>query len=438
VGAGKNINCLRIRRRAGALVLCFLCSLICASAAAAAPSNDDFANREALSGALPIEVTRSNVDATRENTDELGFAAAGHSVWFDWTATMTGWVTASTCDATFPTVLDIFGLGTLGEREGKVTIGNPSEGPHCFFNQEFTFPAVSGKHYAIGVDGNAFRPEGPPPQTQGSIPLRIEATPPPPNDDFAKAQALTADISEEPDGNRFYLATAPGDNWNATTESGEPAPSGHPGGASVWYDWTAPASGPARVSLALSGSQTLQIYTGASVGSLTPVPSTSPYPGELDVSVEAGKLYRIAIAGRFDGTPGETPETGFWLHASMQPPRGPGYSLDTETGPASNPPAAPRASPPNTKLHEPKIEPRRHRATFNFSSNQSGGSFRCKLDNHPYTPCSSPKTYTALSPGRHTFAVAAVNAAGEADSTPAQARFRFPRRTDRAHRGNNH
>jgi hypothetical protein len=34
-----------------------------------------------------------------------------------------------------------------------------------------------------------------------------------------------------------------GFNWGATTETNEPDHSGHSGGLSVWYRWTAPANG---------------------------------------------------------------------------------------------------------------------------------------------------------------------------------------------------
>ena len=42
-------------------------------------------------------------------------------------------------------------------------------------------------------------------------------------------------------------ASASGTNKDATKEAGEPAHAGKTGGASVWYRWTAPASGKATV-----------------------------------------------------------------------------------------------------------------------------------------------------------------------------------------------
>ena len=56
-------------------------------------------------------------------------------------------------------------------------------------------------------------------------------------------------------------------------------------------------------------------------------------------------------------------------------------------------------------------------ATFTFTSNEAG-SFECQLDQGPFTPCTSPKTYPGLSAGAHSFQVRASDLAGNADPTP--------------------
>ena len=58
-------------------------------------------------------------------------------------------------------------------------------------------------------------------------------------------------------------------------------------------------------------------------------------------------------------------------------------------------------------------------ASFTFTSNKPGSTFECRLDSGDYAACTSPKDYTGLSNGEHTFYVRAIDAAGNPDPTPA-------------------
>jgi hypothetical protein len=62
-------------------------------------------------------------------------------------------------------------------------------------------------------------------------------------------------------------------------------------------------------------------------------------------------------------------------------------------------------------------------ATFTFSSSEPGSAFACSLDGAPATACTSPTTYNGLANGAHSFSVAATDAAGNADASPALAEW---------------
>ena len=62
-------------------------------------------------------------------------------------------------------------------------------------------------------------------------------------------------------------------------------------------------------------------------------------------------------------------------------------------------------------------------ATFAFSASEAGARFECSLDGGAFAACSSPATFSGLAAGPHTFAVRAVDAAGNADPTPATRSF---------------
>jgi hypothetical protein len=55
-------------------------------------------------------------------------------------------------------------------------------------------------------------------------------------------------------------------------------------------------------------------------------------------------------------------------------------------------------------------------ATFSFDDAEAGATFRCKLDGSAFSPCSSPKDYSGLAEGGHTFAVKGVDGVGNASA----------------------
>ncbi|HEV2902653.1 MAG TPA: DNRLRE domain-containing protein, partial [Gaiellaceae bacterium] len=79
------------------------------------------------------------------------------------------------------------------------------------------------------------------------------------------------------------------------------------------------------------------------------------------------------------------------------------------------------APPETTLVQSPAETSASTTATFEFSSDQPGVEFFCEIDGLGVSLCASPKTYTGLADGEHTFTVAAKNATyGLADETPVE------------------
>jgi uncharacterized repeat protein (TIGR01451 family) len=131
--------------------------------------------------------------------------------------------------------------------------------------------------------------------------LALLAAARPRNDAFASAEPLSG-----------YSGSAHETNVLASKEPGEPNHAGDAGWRSVWWKWTAPATG--QLAIDSHGSNfdsLLAVYVGSGVGALTPVAASDNDAETTDGSsrvlfqAEAGTEYRIALDG-FAGESGST------------------------------------------------------------------------------------------------------------------------------------
>jgi hypothetical protein len=115
-------------------------------------------------------------------------------------------------------------------------------------------------------------------------------------------------------------------------------------------------------------------------------------------------------------------------HGDYRQPNGRGVSwrvADQHFGPSDadgSPEPDPDTTAPNTTISSgPSGSTTSTSASFAFSSSEPSSTFECKLDSGDFATCSSPRTYSGLAVGQHTFSVRATDEAGNVDQSPATA-----------------
>lgn len=125
-----------------------------------------------------------------------------------------------------------------------------------------------------------------------SIEINLRQPTKPRNDDFADRIVLQG-----------KSATGRTNTTEAGKETGEPDHAHLPGGASVWWTWTAPANGKVVISTKGSTFDTLLgVYTGLDLSSLSPVAGNDDDPhgdhtSRVQFQATKGTTYQIAVDG---------------------------------------------------------------------------------------------------------------------------------------------
>jgi hypothetical protein len=324
----------------------------------AQPTNDNFANRGQLSG-TNVAVTGSLAGASFEPGEPfIPEVSSGQTAWWIWTAPANGIVTLTVGPTDpSPPLLAVYVGGNLTSlsliasnnyvscydwcggdstchwRVGGQTTFHVARGQACQIAVDSPLTTQAQESWTTGWPSVVWTTNIVP---GGDYSLALQFTAAPKNDDFAHPIVLR--------GERVQVLAS---NAGATRQTGEPLPLGNPGGSSVWYAWTAPASG--RVTLSASpmpvyappssigtGSGDITIivvgppacttehpltplptffplfaaYTGTSVDALTPagcLPISLPgYDNGVCFDAVKGQTYHIAFDGNM-GTTGTTP-----------------------------------------------------------------------------------------------------------------------------------
>lgn len=237
-------------------------------------TNDDFSQRMQLSG-----MNATNRVSNSKATVELGEpnhagSTAGKSLWWTWTAPVTGNVTISAAGTSFGPAMAVY---TGDSFSNLIQVAADS------VHSELNFDAVAGRTYQIAMGATSSGTE----IRQGYCEFRLNQVPAPPapaNDRFAGRIVIT--------GNQFTLIST---NDGATAEPGEPSHAGCPN-HSTWWTWTAPASGRLNVTR-LGGNPTaaLAVYSGSSLSNLNALALLGVQDQQTRFNVEEGKSYEFAL-----------------------------------------------------------------------------------------------------------------------------------------------
>jgi hypothetical protein len=373
-----------------------------ATAAANPPGNDHRQNAWTLNNGD----SGTTVDATRQDDIMIEGYRPGkgaHSVWYTWTAPTAGRLSITVNAPSFDSVVAAYTTWQDFNNGDVVSDADTGAGDTA---SHIEIDAKAGQTFHIVVDGVTAAAAG-----AYSFATSWDTTPPAPaNDNFANAAALTPAANPITDWTDFS-------HRYATKEAGEPMhrTQGTPN-KSVWFKWTAPYNGYARVTADCgeadlgSTNTTVAVYTGASVGSLTEVPYESAQAAgsctftQVRFKVIAGVTFRIAV----DNASADTGLSGVRLDFDNVAPKV-SFPADTVFGPAKS---------------------------VWWSSDEGyyeGVDYTCKLDAEVAKSCGSAMTVGGLSEGAHTLLVRATDDMGNSgpwatktftvDKTPPQTTF---------------
>lgn len=255
-----------------------------------APANDAFETASSIAGTRVTEIVHTHGASRQTGEPAHADGTGGSSIWWKWIAPSNGFLAVDTSGSDFDTLLAVYRGTTLA------SLTSPASNDNRASDVEWSglrLPVVSGETYAIAVDGK----DG----ATGRAVLNIRFSGPR-NDDFGDRTILSG-----------FPVFVSGSTTNATAETGDDLRnSGSPGGASVWWEWTATTNGPVAVSMTGSIYQpAIAIYTGTNIDELVllqaDVSSNNPlgvYAREVTFLATAGTRYVIGLDGYYGGTGG--------------------------------------------------------------------------------------------------------------------------------------
>jgi len=236
-----------------------------AAALASPPGNDDFANATVVSS-LPFADTVSNVDAGYES-GESSYCGVSNTVWYSFTPSSDETIRIDPAGSSF------FGVVLNAYRQDGASIGGLSFLTCAYYSAQMNLKVQAGQTYYLQA-GSAY-------WGSGDLHLSVDVVPPPGNDNFADAAA----ISSLPYSDSVEVA-------GATVESDEPAGCVGQPDSTAWYSFTPSESG----SVSANGSyySTVAAYTGSQLNNLSLVDCRN-WGNLVTFHVEAGTTYYFQV-----------------------------------------------------------------------------------------------------------------------------------------------
>lgn len=194
------------------------------------PANDDLANRVELFSRH--KVTGTNLGASTEQNEANNPYTNWRSVWYSFTAPATSTVNIDVCSDFALNLVTYNGssypLAPQSYAQGNVPGGC---GDGLYYTYLTNVAVTAGQELMIQVGGyNGY-------EYNGNFDISVNYNGVPPNDLWANAKDLGSG----------YSAVDYGDNTNSSTSPEMPKIDGTYRSSSVWYQWTAPATGPVRI-----------------------------------------------------------------------------------------------------------------------------------------------------------------------------------------------
>jgi hypothetical protein len=332
------------------------------------PPNDDFGDAMTTATGAPA-VAGTTVGATAQTGEpgHGGRSEASSSIWYSWTPSTSGEYTIDACDSDGDVALGVYTGAAVGALTDVAAADDNCGAGGTRASASVT--ATGGTQYSIAIDGNL-----------AGTDTALEITP---GDTAAPgAPQITGSSPSSPANDNEPEVTGTAEADSTVRLYGNAACTGAP-----------LATGPAAM-FAAPG-----LTVAVADNSTTSIAATAT-DAASNVSACSAPLDYVE-------------------QSTVVPPPPP----PPDGGDATAPQTA-IDSKPKAKL---KTKKKSVKATFEFSANEAGARFECRLDNAQFAACTSPKSYK-LKPGKHAFAVRAIDAAGNADATPATASVNVKRR----------